>query len=417
MRLYGLSGARIKLIIFSALLLGFLIVPNSYAAPKLNQFIEDVVDSNPSIQAAESNVLAAKARSQAAGKPLYNPEFVAEKENAIDNTELVGVSQTIDWANKRGAREQVGSANVLVAQAALDYEKQQLVSNTLIALAEYQFQRKALSLAKKRVSLLKKFVNLTKRRYESGDIARIDLDLAQLAYSESVAQQAGEEVKVNEALQKLRAVTGLESANWPRLPKRLPKFSKNKINTTKILNHLPAVVLFSQQYQSARARIKLAERNRYPDPTIGIQGGRNYGESENKKLFGLTLSLPLFVRNPYKAEVDAANYDAIQADRKREDVIRQTKAEIISSAERYELLYMAMVKWQRATGKPLGDGVVLIERLWKAGEMNTTDYLVQLKQRIDSQIAGVELRGRAWGAWIDWLRASGQVDEWPRVKA
>tara|TARA_R110000868_G_scaffold348061_1_gene608999 strand:+ start:459 stop:1643 length:1185 start_codon:yes stop_codon:yes gene_type:complete len=390
--------------------IGFICRPNP------RHFIQDVLESNPAIQAAKTNILAAKARQSALGKPLYNPELIAEKENAIDNTELLGINQTIDWTNKRGAREQVGAANVLLAQAEFDSFQQRLISDTLSALANYQFQSNAVVLAKKRVALLEKFVTLTRRRYESGDIARVNLDLAQLAYSESVAQQANEESKANHALQKLRAVTGLRQARWPRLPEKLPRLSIKKIDIEKTLRNLPVVGIFNQQYQAAHARIKLAERNRYPDPTIGVQGGRNYGQSESRKLFGLTLSIPLFVRNSYGAEVDAANYDATEADSKRENIIREMRAELISSAERYQYLYNATSKWQHATGKPLGDGIVLIERLWKAGEMNSTDYLVQIKQRVDSEIAGVELRGRAWDAWIDWLRVSGKVKRWSLLK-
>ncbi len=55
---------------------------------------------------------------------------------------------------------------------------------------------------------------------------------------------------------------------------------------------------------------------------------------------------------------------------------------------------------------------MLIERLWKAGEISATDYLVQLKQRLDSQIAGVELQSRTWQAWVDWLKASGTIETW-----
>ena len=61
--------------------------------------------------------------------------------------------------------------------------------------------------------------------------------------------------------------------------------------------------------------------------------------------------------------------------------------------------------------------MTLIERLWQTGEINSTDYIVQLKQRIDSQIAGVELKGRAWQAWSEWLRASGQVESWLQLRA
>lgn len=415
-------GVTMRLIInkfgiFAYLTIGFLcFTSQAHADTTLNAFIAQILETNPAIQAAESNVAAAKARERASGNPLYNPEFTAEKQNALENTTSAGFSQTFDWANKRDARGQVGAANARVAQAQLADLRQQMAAQILGALARYQAEQQAVSLAKERTSLLQKFVSLTTKRYKSGDIARVDLDLAQLALSEALAQQADTQVNANQALQTLRATTGFNQMNWPRLSSALPTLSSSNIDTNTLLSKLPAFLVLSHQYQTARARIKLAERERYPDPTIGIQGGQSSGDGESKRLVGVTLSIPLFVRNPYRAEVDAANFDAIEADSKREDIMRQAKAEIRSSAERYQTLYRATQQWQQAAGKPLGDGMTLIERLWQAGEINSTDYIVQLKQRIDSQIAGVELKGRAWQAWAEWLRASGQIDSWLQLR-
>jgi cobalt-zinc-cadmium efflux system outer membrane protein len=383
----------------------------------LNTFINQVLENNPAIQAAESNAAAAKARENAAGQPLYNPEFTAQKENALENTESIGINQTIDWANKRSAREQVGAANARVAQAQLAELRQQLAAQIFGALAKYQTEQRVVALAKERTTLLQQFVALTKKRYKNGDIARVDLDLAQLAFSEALAQQADAEVNANQALQVLRATTGFNQTNWPHLSSALPSDALNNIDLNSLISKLPTVLVLNHQYQTARARIKLAERERYPDPTIGIQGGESSGEGESKRLIGVTLSIPLFIRNPYRAEVDAASYDAMETEGKRADIIRQVRAEIKSSAERYRTLYSASQRWQQISEKPLSDGMTLIARLWQAGEINTTDYLVQLKQRIDSQIAGVELKGRAWQAWADWLKASGQVENWLQLKS
>ena len=390
----------------------FSFTPLAYANNQLREFIYSAIESNPAIQAAESNVAAAKARERASGNALYNPELTAEKQNALENTSSIGINQTIDWANKRDARGQVGAANARVAQAQLADLRQQMAAQILGALGKYQAEQQAVSLAKERTSLLQQFVTLTKKRYKSGDVARVDLDLAQLALSEALALQADAQVNANQSLQILRAITGFNQTRWPKLHNALPKPTANCINTEALITKLPGFLVFNQQYQTAQARMKLAERERYPDPTIGVQGGESSGDGEHKRLIGVTFSIPLFVRNPYKAEVDAANFDAIEADEKRADIFRQAKAGMISSAERYQTLYKASQQWQQVAGKPLGDGMTLIERLWQAGEINSTDYIVQLKQRIDSQIAGVELKGRAWQAWSEWLKASGQIDDW-----
>lgn len=388
----------------------------AYAAPSLGAFIQQVLVNSPAIQAAEANVAAANARERAMGRPLYNPELSAQAQSALENQTSVGLNQTVDWANKRGARHQVGALNAGAQAAALEDLKQQLAVQVLSALAAYQTQQQATMLAKERTALLQRFVALTKKRYTSGDVARVDLDLAQLALAEALAQQADTEVRANQALQVLRATTGFTDITWPRLPVSLPALPSSKMDIDNLVYKLPSVLTLNQQYQAAQARIKLAEQARYPDPTIGVQGGESSGEGMRKTLVAVTVSIPLYVRNSYKAEVDAANDDAMEADAKRADIVRQARAGIQSSAERYQILYLANLQWQQAAGKPLGDGMVLIERLWQAGEINSTDYIVQLKQRVDSQTAGVELKGRAWEAWAEWLRASGQANDWLQLK-
>jgi cobalt-zinc-cadmium efflux system outer membrane protein len=237
------------------------------------------------------------------------------------------------------------------------------------------------------------------------------VDLAQLALSEAIVQQANAETNLNQALQVLRSITGFKEAHWPQFPDTLPNIKVKNIDVEKLVKKLPTLQILNNQYLSAQARISLAEKQRYPDPTIGVQGGRGEGSEGNNWLMGVTVSIPLFVRNTYSAEVDAARADVLEVVRKRRNLVRQIHAEIESSAERYEIFYQATQSWQQASGKPLSDGIVLLERLWQAGEINTTDYLVQLKQRLDSQIAGAELKGRAWQAWVELLKVSGQSDQ------
>jgi cobalt-zinc-cadmium efflux system outer membrane protein len=375
----------------------------------LDTFVQNALENNPAIQATQANVLAAKARQRATAQPLYNPQFTAEVQSTIEST--AGINQTIDWIDKQETRTQVGSADAQVAEVQLRALRQQLAAETLNALVTYQSNAQVVLLAKERTQLLQKFTSLTQKRYANGDVARIDVDLAQLALSEAIVQQANAETNLNQALQVLRSITGFKEAHWPQFPDTLPNIKVKNIDVEKLVKKLPTLQILNNQYLSAQARISLAEKQRYPDPTIGVQGGRGEGSEGNNWLMGVTVSIPLFVRNTYSAEVDAARADVLEVVRKRRNLVRQIHAEIESSAERYEIFYQATQSWQQASGKPLSDGIVLLERLWQAGEINTTDYLVQLKQRLDSQIAGAELKGRAWQAWVELLKVSGQSDQ------
>jgi len=53
-----------------------------------------------------------------------------------------------------------------------------------------------------------------------------------------------------------------------------------------------------------------------------------------------------------------------------------------------------------------------LQRLWEAGELSTTDYLVQLRQTLDTKESALELRRSMWQAWFEWMSASGQIETW-----
>ncbi|MCS5712805.1 TolC family protein [Candidatus Berkiella aquae] len=395
----------------------------------LKIFIYQFLESHPSIQAAKANVAAANARFHAAEQPLYNPELIAETEQKrqksfkdpelalegekpYEKTYTAGLNQTVDWVSKRSARSKVADRNFHIAESQLESLQQQLATEVINALIRYQSTRQVVKLSKERTSLLQKFVTLTEKREATGDVARVETDLAQLALSEALAQQADAEMTFNQALQILRSMTGLTNSEWPDLPNYLPSPSQMNTDFNELLNCLPAVQVLNEQILSAQMRIKLAQRERFPDPTFGLQGGQENTDEGTKRVIMATFSIPLFIRNSYKAEVEAANFDTLEVEEKRIDMIRQISADMMGSSERYQRLYQIVEEWQKIANKPLGDGITLIERLWQAGEMTTTDYLVQFKQRLDSQIAGAELRGRAWQAWAEWLKASGTVENW-----
>jgi cobalt-zinc-cadmium efflux system outer membrane protein len=60
----------------------------------------------------------------------------------------------------------------------------------------------------------------------------------------------------------------------------------------------------------------------------------------------------------------------------------------------------------------LGEQRRVLDQLWRSGDITAVEYLVQLDQTYSAERAGIELKGSLWRAWIDWLDASGTLNEW-----
>lgn len=379
----------------------------------IKQFIHYVWQTNPAIQSTQSEVARADADFSQSQRPIYNPSLDLDAQHVrkepFEDTYTAGISQTIDLFNKRDARAAVGQHDFAVAKANLSAQQLALATQTLKALAEYRTAQAVVRLAKRRTQLLSQFKEQNVRKFKSGDIAQDALDQASLAYAEAISQQADEEVAFTRAKQQLIAIAQAASRYWPQLPRQLPKPLRASPSEQQAwLRQLPIIQVYNARVATAQATVRVAQTETKPDPTISLRGG-----TEDKELLlGGSLSIPLFVRNNFQDRVHAANHQAIAVEQMRINVYRQVKAALHGDLSRYQILYAALRQWHRASKHSLDGGIDLLNRLWAAGELSTTDYLVQLKQRIDSQIAGAELKGEAWQMWFSVMEASGRLNPW-----
>jgi cobalt-zinc-cadmium efflux system outer membrane protein len=130
------------------------------------------------------------------------------------------------------------------------------------------------------------------------------------------------------------------------------------------------------------------------------------------RVIGLKVSIPLPVLNTGRAEVDTARAEADAA-----AATLQSRRWTLSAAQqeargRYDALRSAAEAFRRGRAAAFEDRATLLERLWSAGEISTSDYLVQLKQSLDTALSGLDLESRAWQAWFDYLSAAGRLTEW-----
>ena len=376
--------------------------PNNLAA-----FVHKVLDENPAWQAARSAVAAAQARARAAGRPLYNPTLEIEAENSDSNTASLGISQTVDWSNKRGAQRDMATFEAQAVHFELAATRVELSAALLAALGRYHSAAAKDQMARQRSQLMQRFLDLAEKRQKAGDLNQVELELARLAHTQALLEQARASAAQSDAEQGLIAISGAPPPRgWPKLPAALP--SPAPFATQTLLDRLPAVQAQRARIAAADAQVTLRQRNQRADPSLGLRGGRE----ESEALVGLTLSIPLFVRNNFSAETEAASAELSEAQLGGQDAYRRARAQLHAAAARYRLTHDAWGIWTQSGQTNLSSRTALLERLWQAGEFGTADYLLQLNQTLDTQKSALELQADLWLSWIDWLTASGQILNW-----
>jgi len=376
--------------------------------PQLSALIDEVLSSHPSIQAVRAERDAAIAMTQAADQPLYNPEVELDVEKTDIQTSSLGITQAIDWSDKRGARSQAAQYEKNSFIAKLQAARQALAGELLQALADYHTHRDMDALTQQRIELLQGFVELAEKRRQAGDLGQAELTLAQLALAEARMQRTRAASRLIETKQLLITLVNGDGSDWPGLPDTLPTLNLADENIDELLHQLPILQEQLSKIAAAKAKIHLRSREQRPDPTIGLRGGREDSES----LIGVTLSIPLFVRNNFRAEVDVASAELIQAEGESQNIARKVRSELFSSARRYQLVHETWNGWLQTGQSSLSSQLSLIQQLWQAREVNTAEYFMQLNQTLNTRTSAIELRQDLWRAWIDWLLATGQVNAW-----
>lgn len=378
------------------------------APPELRAAVTDAWSRHPEAMATQATIDAARARAEAADQPVYNPEFELNADDeGPDRSATGGIGLTLDLSGKRRARTGVADANVDVALATAQLRRRDFARTWLDAWSSVIAAERRVTLGGRRTSLLERAAELAVRQFAAGDISSLDRDFALLARDEAAADQATLVADLASARASLRSLDGTATT-----PARIA-FAGPEVAPAMALETLPEWVIARSSASAARAQVVVAERDRLADPTVSLHGGRiELADGASDNLYGISVSVPLFVRNSHRAEVAAAMADARAADADLERVRHELQARAERASGTYRAMHEAWRRWQQSPGTNVEARAELLERLWRAGEMSTSDYLLQLQQTVDTALAGAELEGRLWLSFTDCLAATGLLERW-----
>jgi cobalt-zinc-cadmium efflux system outer membrane protein len=394
----------------------FVTTANASTLTTLSTFLSQLESKHPRLKASQAEIEATQARTRAASRPLYNPEIeldgerVGFKQNNV-NTITIGINQTIDWHDKRAARKNIATVGQQLTRYEQAAVRQEVISRIFSALADYQIQREVIQSYNKRLSLTQQVLDQATQLYQAGEISKLDLEQVRLSKAQTQLSLNQAKTILATYSQTLSATAAETREIWPALPYSPPRLGTKKINYEQILTNLPMLKAQTTQVAQARSIMRLRVREQKSDPTIGLRAGGENGDNSDK-VIGFTLSIPLNIRNNYQAEVGEASANIRRAESMLENTKQRLRSQLQSTAQSYQLTYSGWKSWQKVAGNSLKQQSQLLMRLWKAGELSTSDYLLQLKQIKAAELNHIELKGNVWKAWFNWLATSNQFKQW-----
>lgn len=378
-------------------------------SPAVETAVRNVWSKSPRLQVAEAELRAAQARARAADQPIYNPSVQLEGENADVDRRTAGASLALDLSGKRRARVAESDAEVRAKQAALALERRDIAADWLKAWVGATLAHKQSELGQRRVALMARFDELAAQRLKVGDISTTERDLAGLALGEAQVQQASLAGQEASSLAVLAAIDGDNQRSLPAMPQALPP-EADAIVPVAAADRIERIQAQAEQ-DRAEAGVVVAERARLPDPTLSVTGGRVRSGTRSDAVIGVSISMPIPVRDTGRAAISAAQADADAAFASRRAVSLRTDAALTQARASYVALRAAAVSFRQSRASAFDERATTLEKLWQAGEIGTSDYLVQLKQNLDTALSGITLESQTWQAWFDYLAAAGRLTD------
>ncbi|WP_242112153.1 TolC family protein [Luteimonas aquatica] len=391
-------------------------IAQARAPDAVREAVRDAWLRYPGQQAAQAQLAATQARRDAAAQPLYNPELSFNRDDeGTDVTTTAGASLTLDLSGKRRVRRDAAEARVDQSAATAKLLRRDFARRWFADWSALQSAQRRVAVGERRLSLTRRFAEIAGRQFAAGDISGAERDLAQLAHDEAQAQQA---TLVAERAQAEAGFAALGGDAQALQAQALPSDSlPPPVAADEAVEGLPEWQVADAAARVAEREIAVARRNRVPDPTVGFNAGRIRMGGASDNVFGVSLSIPLFVRNSYRAEVVAANADADAANAERRRVALELGAERRRATDSYASALSAWKQWRGSRATDVERRADLLERTWREGEISTSDYLLQLKQSLDTALAGAELEARLWQTYTDYLAAVGRIERWAGLEA
>lgn len=372
-----------------------------------SQFILRQIRALPAFLALQKASDAAGQQKLSQAQPLYNPELDLDYVNKKEDEYNVVVSQTIDWFDKQKANRSLGQYQYELVQMENNIQTEQMLADALYAYIEFSQSKRLLEVARKQEKLLSRLSHDLKLREAAGDVGRTDAEMTYLSLAQNLQQTNLIEIRYRKALAQMKKyLNHTQPSAYPQQGIWLNDIAEAAIEQGLRQNlSLRHEQLLLQQAIAVSRIKKLAQK---ADPSIGIGAGREGKDNTITVQF----SVPLYLRNNYSADYHEALYKVKQAELDMEERRRLVKTELNQSRANYLQLKQQFLQWQKLSGKRLEETQILLHKQWKSGDISTSEYLFSLQQRADALITHINLVTEIYKAWVQWLLASSQVEQW-----
>ncbi len=360
---------------------------------------------------------------RAAAEPLLpeNPslELGAGPRVGADAVHLdltASLSQRIEIGGERALRRAAAEHTRARLRAELDQSRWEVHREVHAGFHRALVARERLAAADRLLAFQERLLHITQRRLQAGDVSPLTVRLAEGELSQArVARIAAEQGYLRAKLQ-LGALAGWPAEHPPEPAGALDE-PRDPPPASALLDsaraHQPQLRSLDAARSEAAALARVAERDAWPEPTIGVHATREgapAGLAETVVLATISVPIPLAQRNQGQrarahAEVSIADAQRTAFSAVLRSRIEQDRTEVAAAAARVRTYGSEIVP-------TFEDNLRLIQRAFELGEIDILQVSVARERFLRSQTDALDAYADYFQAVAD-LEASIGTDLWP----
>ncbi len=365
----------------------------------LDDALERARTHGPGVVAALARVDEARARVRGAGRARENPQVDAAAGRRQDGGGWdldVGITQPLEIGGRRGARVDGAAAalarEVASADDALRRAQREVGTAYLAAAAAQERARLAATAA----TFAEEILRIARRRHEHGDVAALDVNIAQSGLARARADVHAIGAQHAAAQGALRSLLALEAEAPLVLESDKERAALERDALMSRAAERPDVKALEAELREAEAEERLGRSLAWPELAPRFRYERDAGT--NVFWGGITVSLPFLNRGQETREAAAARSRRIQGELAA--LRSSVRNEIRSGWTVYELRQKAADEL-RAQVAALDDNDALARRSYEVGQIGLGELLLLRRETAEARSALLERVAEAAEARIE----------------
>jgi cobalt-zinc-cadmium efflux system outer membrane protein len=359
----------------------------------LDSAIQLALVNNSELRAASGRIEAAMGRAYQA-KAWANPELELGIEDwparrgrgFSDSKRTIGIVQPLPYPGKRSLDQQIGRAGVKLSEAELAVRRAELVRDVKTGFFRVLAFERLAGVSGELVAAGESSAATAKKRVDAGAAALQEQLRAEVLLEQSRTDLAEVQRELVLAKQSLATLLGRPDLGGARFQGGLVETSDASLTDgtvqERLANH-PSLHAAQVNLDRAELGIRRARLDPYPDPRVGLAGGRS-GEADQSIIqFSLSLPLPLLNRGKGLQQEARANLTVAQAELR--GLQQRLQRDWAGALQRYRTAIDQVGNYRDRILPKASEALRLVQLGFETGKFNFIDL-------IDTQRTTAEVR-------------------------